>query len=217
MIDKDYDGVIKLLSVWVQKHCSAEGISKIYFEKSDTPSSLVLEKICRASLPGTISLHGVVLESEAEEDKGIELYKLAKLNNGVVASSLDYTYSKFCRKYSKARQNLADIFPLKSLLYSEVVEIAEHLTGNTYEREDDWEMQEWAIHIDQECSIVSSVTRPNANKKWPYLTMFQKSFVAALHAREKKTKHKDIVNKPVGKFKDLRFLLCRERFSKELL
>jgi hypothetical protein len=204
----DSKDLIKILSLWVSNYCKSNNISKIFYILDSSPSSIVLQLICSDLLSG-LSAEGIPF-SLGEEQNALNLFILAKNNNGVVASYLDYTYSKYCRVYNKAVVSLMDIFPIKGLLYSEVLQLANISDGL------DFVMQEWAINIEQRSNIITSNELPNKNVLWPTLTINQKKFIAELHAREKRTRHKEIVGKPFCDVSDLR-ILCREEYPKKLL
>jgi len=130
--------------------------------------------------------------------------KWADDKDGVVIGSVDKTFGKYKRTYTKIEYSLCDIFPLYDLYYSEIIHLTDFIWPDAKWRDaevDDYKMLEFCVRAENSFGIITSTNPPHKHEMWHTFTGTQKKFVAECQQREKKTRHKEL-RKPYPKIPD---------------
>jgi hypothetical protein len=201
---------ISSISNWICNYATSYGKDTLLVPFDGSTNSAVVTWCCLQSTilkTGTLKVLSVVPNNEQElfkkifnhsyaELPGSQLYyhslELAKNSNGICVGCVDKTYGSLYRSYKKYNEYLADIQPLYDFLYSEIVEMSESLGFTKNIAPLDYRIYEWALQQESYYKIITSLDAPNKSYKWYTYTEEQRSFIAKMHQREKKTKHKEI-------------------------
>lgn len=185
-----YDGT--RASGLVLKICSEataikKGLSTIclYDHKESAPSFFLGRSYeVVNSIPSTVPNFDYITANKWADDR-----------DGIVVSSIEKTFGKYNRSYSKFTYSMCDVFPLYDLYYSDIVLITDALWPEYKWKDngvDDQKMLEFCGRAENSFGIITSADPPHKHKMWPTFTSTQKKFIAETHQREKKTRHKDV-------------------------
>jgi hypothetical protein len=175
----------------------------IVFDDFRAPSSMLAAQLCSAAglntkcfapfvkhLTCMASMPRVSTDLKTEEAFSTSL-NYADAYNGLLIGSLSRN-DRLSRTYGKWKEGRADLFPIYDLYLSEINQLLQFngLGDFCHEMTSIDEVTEYldAQHPD----IILADEMPNKNKMWFRYTMQQKEAIAKLHAREKKTRHKQI-------------------------
>jgi len=143
-----------------------------------------------ASRMGKLPRVSVSIDYHPEEVVAASL-NYADVNNGLLIGSLNRN-DRLNRTYGKWNEGRADLFPIYDLYLSEINQLLRlHGLGDCCrEMTSEDEMVEYLDS--QHSDIILADEMPNKNKMWFRYTLPQKEYIAKLHAREKKTRHKQV-------------------------
>jgi NH3-dependent NAD+ synthetase len=144
-------------------------------------------------------------EGDSEKETQNILANIADKKNGIIAGSLTKTDS-LNRSYHKFGKGAADIFPIYDLFYSETKELSKESFEDpiwNFKLED----LEWSVKMNEKKKIITDKETPNRKSDWCYLNLHQKTIVAQIHQREKKTRHKSLNNKPYCLVRSTNFVI----------
>ena len=96
----------------------------------------------------------------------------------------------FVDRYFDKHDSSADLYPLLDLYRSEVIEPLGLGTYDKYSAEGEYIDRE-----NEKNGIITSDDPPNKHKSWYKYTKDQKILIAKMHAREKATRHKDLLSR----------------------
>ena len=132
-----------------------------------------------------------IILHDNDEELFHESIAYADTYNGILIGSLSRN-DRFNRAYGKWKEGRADLFPIYELYLSEVNQLLRfnELSAYCHEMTEDDGMVEYLDS--QHPDIILADEMPNKNKMWFRYTMQQKEAIAKLHAREKKTRLKQI-------------------------
>lgn len=130
-----------------------------------------------------------------------EIVYFSETSKSIIVSSLTINQAKYCRIYHK-HNNIADLYPIMDLYYSDCLELAKHL-GIQNKILDECIMRdakfdfnskehEYCFKEDDKYYILTDQESPNKRKDWFKYSKQQKELIAKLHQREKLTRHKEI-------------------------
>ena len=212
---RDIGLVTENISEWIANYCKNNNIESIIIPWENTHQAVVNTYLCNLSrkhyntgvficTQSTTSFFkdaGFIYINPAE-NLYLESLKIASKTRSLVAGHVDMTYGKYARAYSKHKEGLADIFPLYSLYFSEVLEIFSSIFDNAEGLEEYKKIQgskeysyrdiEWA----SQHKILKESSPPNTNQLWWSFTLEQKIILSYLHSRILKTNHKSLESKP---------------------
>jgi hypothetical protein len=201
---RNKSGTIKHIVSWIADYIKNNSIQSAAVIEA-TYNDRVVDILLRSAadrVQGNISIKTVPVDANPV---AFDILKL-KQQDHLIVSGLDLTASDYCRQYNKAEQFLCDIFPLKDLLYSEVLELGNYLGIDISAKGlEGYELYEWGFNY---LDMIKSENFPNRDSRWKLLTKSQKEFIAKIHAREKSTRHK-IIHGPYCKVAHLESLICR--------
>jgi hypothetical protein len=180
--------VVRICQTWLSDYSNKYRVSFVVHAHEDI-ASIVVSVLCKTIATSTI----VINDSELIE-------KELKHPNKILVGSINRTNGLLNRRYSKrSNEALADIYPVYDLYESELEQISNYLNPNIKlpapysERES----VEWAILENDRTGIVSNEELPINNEKWFGYSLKQKQIISEMHQREKKTRHKTLIGKPI--------------------
>lgn len=192
--------------------------STIMYEGSDLyPGGYPLDKEPEES-ERVIPIPGSTIDQQESYEKSLMamvLAHFADVHDGLVVGTITATRGVLQRRYRKHGDGSADVFPLLDLHDSEVRQLAQHwniepvssIFPPAVEPEDG---VEWAHRENDRYQIVTSAdAQPQQHRLWYKYTAPQKQLISELYAREKKTKHKTLLNKPYCKLRHIEGLFAQ--------
>lgn len=215
------DVLIEYISNWLANYLIDSGRKVFVVKYNETRSDALLLKICSEATTLKKGLSTICLYQDTKPQMYLgRAYKLdiphipnindidyiiaqkwADDRDGIVLSSIDKTFGKYYRSYSKTSYSLSDIFPLYDLYYSDIVQITDYLWPDMKFQDievDDYKMLEFCIKAENTFGIITSENSPHKHGMWHTFTSTQKRFIGESQQREKKTRHKE-VKKPYPK------------------
>ena len=197
--------VLEYLSKWLADYLKEFGRSTFVVNDSGSFSDALLIDICsRATrIHGGLNLivHPGVKQGEIGDYNYIKCYEIANDQNGIVVSPIDQTFGLYYRSYRKIDSALCDIFPFFDVQHSELLELY------SSKNDSDYKLIETCNYAEKLYGIITSEDPPHKHPRWPYFVQEQKKWIATIHQREKKTRHKAI-HKPFPIISD-KPQLCR--------
>ena len=186
------DSVLEFIEEWTGNYAKTNGKSLLVNPERNANAHF-LNYVCD-SVKAKFNIEYRVAGSDY-----LEACKIADSENGLVLSGITRTYSLYYRMYSKMSEGLADLFPFFDLEDSEQAALEAHIWP---ERDPDSlllteqsRMLEFCNSTNALYHIITNDEPPQNNPRWPYFTAIQKRWIADVHFREKKTRHK-VLTKP---------------------
>lgn len=217
--------MIKYLGQWVSDYVTKYNRKILVLTPRITNQDLFLVEICKKALErlSESKIHIITndnrikdiypnfeIEPDSRDDLYVSAAYYANKTDGLVISSITKTFGSYYRNYSKIRLGCEDIFPLLDLNQSNIYEVVKTLDSikeYCYVPEKDIEIIEWCNYIEEKYGVITDEKPPHKHQRWPYFTAEQKKWVAFIHQREKKTRHK-IIKGPFPTISDKSFLIC---------
>lgn len=121
----------------------------------------------------------------------------------LIIGTINRNEAEHIRSYRKYDDGLADIFPIASLYYSEILELLKDMTWESNPKIDQvltYSDVEWADRENERTKIIVNSDPPNKSRFWFRYTLKQQEILSRLHQREKVTRHKQI-HAPIWQFR----------------
>lgn len=184
----DPNTTIQYLAMWVADYASNSGKTLLLTTGSlcYIDYSIVLDRICSEACMKIKNLQHIKMHNSY-----MDLHYHANENNGLVIGHTTRTYGLYYRNYHKATDGFADIFPLFDIDDSEVLQMAYVINPKlNVSLPEDCDKLDFCNQAEISYGIITSESPPHTHNHWPYFTMQQKTWIAEIHSREKKTRHK---------------------------
>jgi hypothetical protein len=203
----DYDKLSEFLIRWIGDYTKKHGLKCLVVGRDDSYSNLLTVHLCLESrrikdvhvfwVGDNESEHNFVPDGVQPIPEGlpdtIPQTTLADVFGGIVVSDISATRASGC-DFHKYR-DVADIYPLRDVLESDVKVLAKRIVPNcpTCPDYSDTENMEWAMKEDLlSGGIITNEIPPQQNKYWFRYTIEQKRILSKNHARHHATKHKEL-------------------------
>ena len=186
------------LAFWLAEYAHKYGKKLFVTNNKGTRQDQLVSYLCKeATKFHSAKTYNYQHPPSSNTDGFAECHIYASQENGIVVGSIDRTYGLYYREYNKIGAGIADVFPLFDIEYSEIVQLYEFLWKGKFKYDDPpgYQMIEFCNYAEVTYGIITDEQPPHTHRRWPYFTQGQKEFIAIVHQREKKTRHK-ILNRP---------------------
>ncbi len=191
--------LIEHLAKWLADYAKQYGKAVFVTNNKGSRQDAIVTHLCieATKIHSGLKKHNYLHPPTSNTEGFAECHYYASEHNGLIVGPIDRTYGLYYRDYSKIGSALADIFPLFDLEYSEIVQLYKFLWNDEYKYNDPpgFQMIEFCNNAERTYGIITSENPPHTHSRWPYFTQEQKKWIAIVHQREKRTRHK-IITRP---------------------
>lgn len=194
---RDKEKTIQTIKDWICDYAEKNGKSTLIVIDDSSNGFELLKKVCLSQTKFKFEIPS----QECIATKYLyTLLTLAKNTNGIILSTLNKTQFNLIRAFQKYGTHNMDIFPLIDLYESEISSLLGVTQYNTKHMDFFILDIEWAQEENKKYGIIENDELPQHTSNWFKYTLPQKELISKLHQREKQTRHKNIVGRPMLKF-----------------
>jgi len=180
---------IQIIADFLSDYINSTSLKSFYIQDGTNLNLNI--KICeRARRKCGAQIYLIWKDSEEDNYEFAKHIGDADKHNCLIVSGLCKTDSINRSFYKYDSDKLADIYPLLDLYKSEIIQI-----GGTKDLHSEHKDIEYADRQNEQNGIIISKESPLKHEDWFKYTKHQKEVIAKMHAREKSTRHKDLVSR----------------------